>query len=107
MAVTDKNCIHAEVCQYAGTAFESCEKCKFRKHNTINADKQTIDVNEFMEALEDDGFDVCEHYELSETIRGYSYDRIKAVIESCQEHTEETVGVYIEHEWAEEPTPTS
>ena len=44
MAVTDKNCIHAEVCQYAGTAFESCEKCKFRKHSAIDTDKTTEEV---------------------------------------------------------------
>lgn len=98
----DYNCIHNKVCSYTGFAYESCDKCKFREYHTLNTDRQILDANEFMMALEDVGPDVCEHYELSETIHGYSHGRIQEVVDEQVKHAEETVGVCIEHEWAEE-----
>lgn len=97
----DKNCVHAEVCDYAGAAFETCEKCKFRKQSTINTDKQIVDIEKFWKALEEYGADVCEHDDYY-VAHGYTSSAIREVIDSCKEHADETVGVCIEHEWAEE-----
>lgn len=102
--MADKNCIHYEVCSYSGTAYETCEKCELRKHRVINTNRQVLDIEGFMEELEERGTDMCEHYELSKekTIRGYSQKVIQEVIEACQKHAEEVVGICIEHPWAEE-----
>ena len=99
----DKNCIHANICGYTGFHYEEdCAKCKFREYNMLSNNRKVVDVDKFMETLEDEGPDVCEHYELSETLHGYSYGRIKEVVKSCQEPAQGIVGVCIEHEWAEE-----
>lgn len=102
--MVDKNCIHYEVCSYSGTVFETCEKCQFRKHRMIDTNRHIVDVDKFLRALDEHGSDVCEHdsYGLCETLHGFSYDTIQEVVEACQEHAEEMVGVCIEHPWAEE-----
>ena len=97
----DKNCIHADVCSYSGPAFEDCAKCKLRKCNTINTDKQIIDVDKFLKALEKHDADVVESDGYTVMI-GYSEIAIQEMIWSCAEHVEETVGVCIEHKYAEE-----
>lgn len=35
----DKNCIHYEVCSYYGGAYETCDKCKFRKYGIANTNR--------------------------------------------------------------------
>jgi hypothetical protein len=102
--MVDKDCIHYEVCGYSRAAFETCEKCEFRKHRIIDTNRQILDVERFMEELENIGTDMCEYYELSKDkpIRGYSQEVIQEAIEACHGHTEDVVGVCIEHPWAEE-----
>jgi hypothetical protein len=100
----DNNCIHVKVCDHVGFAVEDCSRCQFREYSTLNTNQQILEVNKFLRALEAHGSDVCDHYDygLVEALHGYSYSAIQEVVESCQEHAEEVVGVCIEHEWAEE-----
>lgn len=97
----DNNCIHAKVCGYSGFAVEDCSKCQFREYNTTDLNREVVDAAKLLKAIEQYGPDLCEYCGFS-TLSGYSIEAIREVVEAQKETHQETVGVWIEHEWAEE-----